>query len=331
MSQWLRPAVPRRFALTAFLVGYACSSYAYDPLRLPTDARVEVRDVTVHDAARHRNIPVRLYLPESRRPAPLVLFSHGLGGSRETCAYLGDHWAGRGYVAVFLQHLGSDTGVWRDVPLRRRMRSMEQAANGENLMLRARDVSAVLDELTRWNTAEGHDLYQRLDMTKVGMSGHSFGAMTTQAVSGQSFGAGRLTLTDPRIRAAIAFSPSSPRAGKPARAFGNVNLPWMLMTGTRDVSVIGNSDVESRLAVYPALPPGGKYEVVLFDAEHSAFTDRPLPGDRTARNPNHHRVILALSTAFWDTWLMGSTEARAWLDGDGPRTVLEPRDRWQHK
>ncbi len=331
MDQWSRLAVPHRFALTALLIGYAFSSYAYDPLSLPTDAKVDVRDLAVHDTARHRDIPVRLYLPKSRRPAPVVLFSHGLGGSREACAYLGEHWAGRGYVAVFLQHPGSDTGVWRDAPRRQRMRSMEQAANGENLMLRVRDVSAVLDELTRWNTTEGHDLYQCVDMTKVGMSGHSFGAVTTQAVSGQSFGAGRLTLADPRIKAAIAFSPSSPRIGKPARAFGSVSLPWMLMTGTRDVSVIGNTDVESRLAVYPALPPGGKYEVVLFDAEHSAFTERALPGDRRSRNPNHHRVILALSTAFWDTWLKGSAEARAWLDGDGPRTVLEPGDRWQHK
>ena len=63
---------------------------------------------------------------------------------------------------------------------------------------------------------------------------------------------------------------------------------------------VGDIDVPSRLAVYPVLPPGGKYELVLDGAEHSAFTDRPLPGDRETRNPNHHRVILALNTAFWD-------------------------------
>jgi hypothetical protein len=40
--------------------------------------------------------------------------------------------------------------------------------------------------------------------------------------------------------------------------------------------------------------------LVLHNAEHSVFTDRPLPGEREPRNPNHHRVILALSTAFWD-------------------------------
>lgn len=33
------------------------------------------------------------------------------------------------------------------------------------------------------------------------------------------------------------------------------------------------------------------------------LSDRPLPFDKQTRNPNHHRVILALSTAFWDAFL----------------------------
>jgi len=54
------------------------------------------------------------------------------------------------------------------------------------------------------------------------------------------------------------------------------------------------------------------------DAEHSAFGDRPLPGDQKPRNPNHHRAILALSTAFWDAYLRGDAAARAWLQGARP-------------
>jgi hypothetical protein len=76
---------------------------------------------------------------------------------------------------------------------------------------------------------------------------------------------------------------------------------------------------------------GSAYELVLHDAEHSAFTDRALPGDSGPRNPNHHRAILALSTAFWDAYLKADPAARAWLDGVGPRTVLESNDRWQTK
>jgi len=304
---------------------------AYDPLEVPAGVAPEVLDLSVHDQEREREIPIRVYLPSGASPAPVVLFSHGLGGSREGSAYLGNHWAGRGYLVVYLQHPGSDTSVWQDVPRWQRLRAMEGAASAENFMLRVWDVAAVLDQLEIWNGADGNTLAGRLDMDKVGMSGHSFGAVTTQAVAGQSYGRGNLSFTDPRIKAAMAFSPSVPRRGDPDRAFGRVAIPWMLMTGTRDESIISDASAESRLLVFPALPPGGKYELVLDRAEHSAFSDRALPGDTEPRNPNHHRAILALSTAFWDAWLRQDGAARSWLDGDGPRSVLEVGDRWQTK
>jgi hypothetical protein len=129
----------------------------------------------------------------------------------------------------------------------------------------------------------------------------------------------------------VLFSPSSPRQGSPQQAFGGISMPWLLMTGTEDVAQIGGIDLASRLAVFPALPPGGKYELVLYGATHSAFSDQPLRGSSSGRNPNHHRAILALSTAFWDAYLRGDARARAWLDGAGPSQVLESRDRWQKK
>ena len=170
----------------------------------------------------------------------------------------------------------------------------------------------------------------RLDLSRVGMSGHSFGAVTTQAVSGQSAPFVGQRFTEQRIRTAIALSPSSPRRGDPAAAFAKVQIPWLLMTGTRDTAPIGDADVASRLKVYPSLPATiDKYELVLYEAEHSAFADRGLPGDRHARNPNHHRAILAISTAFWDTYLCQNAAAQAWLQGAGPRSVLQEQDGWQ--
>jgi len=44
-----------------------------------------------------------------------------------------------------------------------------------------------------------------------------------------------------------------------------------------------------------------------------------------------HRAILAISTAFWEAWLAGNADARTWLNGAAPRTVLEPADEWQRK
>jgi len=302
---------------------------SYDPLAVDPKFHPSHVDLTVHDVARSRDIPVRVYLPTNTAPEPVVLFSHGLGGSRAGSAFLGEHWAARGYVAVFLQHPGSDDSVWKDEPVRERMRAMNRAASLDNFLLRVQDVPAVLNQFEIWNTAKTNCLVGRLDLKKIGMSGHSFGAVTTEAVSGETMPVGGQTFTDPRIQAAIAFSPSIPKAGSAAKAFGSVKIPWMLMTGTKDIAPIGHADVKSRLAVYPALHGAPKYEVVLHNAEHSAFTDRALPGDREPRNPNHHRVILALSTAFWDAYLRGDADALAWLNGPGPRSVMEPDDRWQ--
>jgi predicted dienelactone hydrolase len=308
---------------------------AYDPLTVPAAAPAPPLDLDVRDDDRDRVVPVRVFLPpggDGAAPCPVVLFSHGLGGSREGCGYLGDHWSRRGYAAVFLQHPGSDTAVWQDVPPARRMASMRNAASTANFRLRVEDVTAVLDALDAWNREPGHRLSSRLDLDRVGMSGHSFGAQTTQGVSGQSYPLVGQRFTDPRIKAAVIMSPGTPQGRRdPGDAFSEVAIPWLLMTGTKDTSAIGSQSVESRLAVFPALPEGRAYEVVLHDAEHSAFTDRGLPGDREPRNPNHHRVILALSTAFWDAYLEDDADARGWLDGDGPRTLLEANDRWQRK
>jgi len=302
----------------------------YDPLLVEKE-KPRLEDLVAKDGKRSREIPIRVYLPKARTPAPVVLFSHGLGGTCKGCAYLGNHWALRGYVAVFLQHPGSDDSVWRDKPLPQRMAAMHKAANLENFRLRVQDVPAVLDQLTLWNKDQSHVLAGRLDLGRVGMSGHSFGAVTTQAVSGQTFVIGR-GFTDPRIKAAVMMSPSGPRGGgDPKKAFGGVKIPWMLLTGTDDNSAIGDISAASRLDVFPALPPGGKYELVLDKAEHSAFSDRGLPGDTHRRNPNHHRAILAVTTAFWDAYLREDPEARKWLDGEAVRSVLERNDRWQMK
>ena len=319
-----------------FLASYAATAVlAYDPLALPEAASPAPLDFKVQDPKRERALPIRVYLPATKQAAPVVLFSHGLGGSCQNNPYLGKHWSARGYAVVFVQHPGSDESVWRGQRPGQIPMAMKQAASLENFMLRVADIPAVLDQLTLWHADEAHASRGRLDLTRVGMSGHSFGAVTTQAVSGQSLLVGGARFTDPRIKAAVAMSPSVPAAGSAERAFGSVTLPWLLMTGTKDVARIGamtiGGDLDSRLGVFPALPPGDKYELILHDAEHGAFGERSLPDEGANRNPNHHRVILALSTAFWDAFLKGDAEARAWLNSESPRSVMEKDDKWQRK
>ncbi len=308
----------------------AAAADGYDPLAVTQDQKVESVLLAAHDAKRERDIPLRVYLPAAKAPAAVVLFSHGLGGSRDTSPYLGEHWAKRGYVAVFLQHPGSDESVWRGAPARERMDRLREAANGRELLARAEDVHAVLDQLEAWNGDEEHALRGRLDLAHVGMSGHSFGAYTTQVVAGGSFRVIGQAQLDPRIDAALPMSPSWPKGGDGTSAFAKVALPWLCMTGTEDVSPIGDQDAASRRKVFAALPAGiDHYELVLDGAQHSAFVGSEGRARFGAKNPNHHRAVLALSTAFWDTYLRGDEAARAWLQGDAARGVLEPKDVWQ--
>ena len=313
-------------ALTILIAATA----AYDPVAV--EPAGDQLDLVVVDGDRDREIPVLVYLPSDHGAQPVVLFSHGMGGSRRAATYLGEHWAGRGYVAVFLQHPGSDEGIWRDLPMRERRAALISAATGQQFRARTEDVTAVLNQLSGWGVKAGHPLRGRLDLDRVGMSGHSFGARTTQIVSGQTMPFGRPDPSFDRIRAAVIFSPSPPGRGSAERAFGGVTKPWLIVTGTDDNdSGLGRgTPAEDRRKVYPALPDTAtKYELVLDGAEHSAFVDSRRPSAANDRNPNHHRAIRAITTAFWDAHLRSDESAREWLNGDGPRGILEPDDVWQ--
>lgn len=291
----------------------------------------KVQDFEVQDSQRQRRLPVRVFLPASKQAAPVILFSHGLGGSPAYYSHLGEHWAGRGFAVVMLQHPGSDSAVWQGKAPRQRQRALKAAASVKNLIARAEDVPAVLNQLERWHQQKQHPLYQRLDLSQVGMSGHSFGAITTQAVSGQALPNGRQPYLEPRIRAALAMSPSPPRRGLPQQAFAKVKLPWLLMTGTLDDSPLGDLSAVDRLQVFPALPSGNKFQLVLSQARHSIFSNRPLPGEPEARSPQHQQAILGISTAFWECYLRQEPSACNWLKSSGPHSLLTSNDQWQQK
>ncbi|MEP3478310.1 MAG: dienelactone hydrolase [Fuerstiella sp.] len=279
-----------------------------------------------------RIVPLKFYLPKDSQPAPVILLSHGLGGSREVGQHLGEYWAGHGYVVVAMQHAGSDESVWKGVRLRQRMAELKKAASRKNFMARNQDVKETLNHLQKLN--KGSEQFRgRFDMNTIGMSGHSFGAVTTQAVSGQNFGLTGKQFTDARIKAAMLMSPSPPAVGFSDQTFGGVDIPWLLMTGTKDSSPIGrNSDPESRRKVFQGLPAANRcYELCLWEAEHSAFSDVRASGRKRNLNPNHHVAIHAISLAFWDAYLRQSEDAKKWLQNNGPRKVLEAKDSWLKK
>ena len=111
-------------------------------------------------------------------------------------------------------------------------------------------------------------------------------------------------------------------------AFGTINIPCLLMTGTLDDSPIGDMTPESRLKVFPNLANAPAWQVVFDKATHMSFGELDLAG-KEQKGARYHKAILALSTAFWDAHLRGDKAAEEWLNGEGARKALAAEDKWE--
>ena len=138
-------------------------------------------DASWTDPARQRDLPLRLRLPEAVGRRPTILFSHGLGGSRGGGAEWGEHWASHGFAVIHVQHPGSDESLWKDRPIGERLAGLKSGADLRQFLARIADIKFVVSELGRRKMA-GDALASRVDLDRLGMSGHSFGAFTTFAV-----------------------------------------------------------------------------------------------------------------------------------------------------
>lgn len=299
------------------------------------DGPLEVRSLllTWEDSSRSRNLPVKIYFPSGGDDRfPVILFSHGLGGSREGYAYLGRNWASHGYVSVHLQHPGSDDSVWRgSLPAEVMNRLREAARNPRAAQDRYRDVKFALDRLSELDRAaelegEPNPLAGRLDLERIGMAGHSFGALTTLAAVGQRVEIPRADVSDPRIRAAIPMS--APVTGWRETDYAAIRVPLMHMTGTLDDSPIGGTRAADRRIPFDRISQAEQYLIIFRDGDHMIFGGRSgMLGRLTGRNQDaeFHRLILAASLAFWDAYLRGDAEARRWLTEDGLESRLGDR------
>jgi predicted dienelactone hydrolase len=269
------------------------------------------------DTARaNRVVPYKLYVPrEAQGPAPVVVFSHGLGGNRDGAVYLLNHLAENGYIALAVQHAGSDTPAVFSGGMMNQS-GMRNAISASAAADRFGDIPFALDELAKLNAVDTK-LRGRLDMTRIGMSGHSYGAITTMALAGQGFGPmGRMTFDDTRIKAAIVYSPSKPRQGDAAQALSGIRMPMFHMTGTNDQNPLDPGEpASSRQIPYRHLTNADKYLLVFKDGDHMIFSGRDFRGSPRPNDPRFHAWIQKASLAFWDAYLRGNAEAKSYLTG----------------
>jgi len=275
------------------------------------------------DAARaNRAVPYKIYYPTNVRGArPIVIFSHGLGGNREGAEYLLRFLAENGYVAVAVQHPGSDTPAVRGeleksggaLDREDAAGKLRDSTSPQTAAERFRDIPFAIDQLTQMN-ANDPKLRGRLDLARIGMSGHSFGALTTLALSGQAFAGGRFSFADARIKASIAYSPSKPRMGDPAQVFATIQVPVFHMTGTEDKTPFDRGEPpESRQVPYRSTTTADKFLIVFAGGDHMIFSGRDLRGETRPNDPKFHALIQKASLAYWDAYLMGNKDAKAYL------------------
>jgi len=285
-----------------------------------------------NDTTRDRVVPIKVYCKSSNQSQPVVFFSHGLGGSRENSAYLGNYWAVAGYIAIFVQHPGSDEEVWKSVPAAERLSALKKSVSVKTSRDRFIDIPFVIDQLEIWNEQAGHPLEGMLDLSHIGMSGHSYGAVTTMAVAGRKYPLFS-NFADQRIDAFLAMSPQPARGNRTKKFFGHLNKPTLLMTGTKDGSPINaNMKPSSRRKVYAALPPSNKFQLVLDGANHFTFGDANSPRNK-GLNPKHHSAIQQISLQFWNAYLKDDTNAKQWLQSMRAinDTGLSQADDWEWK
>lgn len=306
--------VKGRLAAAAILSTMAMSGLAVEPARYSPDAgphKVRTVDqLTLHDSAREKDVPVKIYYPDGPGPFPVILFSHGAFGSKETYWALGEYRASYGYVSIHPSHDDSrkDSGyrgglvqVLRDSRLRES---------------RPRDISFVIDSLGQIEKL-APELRGKLDRSHIGVGGHSYGAYTAEAVGGATVtvpgDSEPRSFADKRVKAVVIVSPQGEgEMGLTSHSWDNMRLPTLLMYGSRDFGTQRRTPTWRSQPFYKG-PPGDKYDVELEGATHMTFVG-PF------RKPGHQSMLFQCAkletVAFWDAYLKGDSAAKAYLASD---------------
>lgn len=287
-----------KYAFTSsMLLTLGCAS---DPKSISQKAQsFRLIDFDWHDVNRNRSVPVRLYIPDkdvSASKIPLIIFSHGIGGSRFGYSYLGRAWARDGFASLHLQHVGSDRKLWLSGSPFEIVNRLHKAARESEAIARAEDLRFALDQ------ALSGELGNFLDGDRLIAAGHSYGANTTLLATGAKIERhGKLlNLRDNRIRAAIIIS-APPFYGELSskQILEPIQIPSLHITATNDVIEIPGyfSDAIDRIKIFEDMGSKEKILAVFSGGSHSIFTDRIGTGGLTL-NPKVKVATSKLTSAF---------------------------------
>jgi predicted dienelactone hydrolase len=299
----------------------------------------------LRDQPRSKDLLFTVEYPTRPGLYPLVIFSHGFGETRQAYVGLSSHWASQGYVVIKPAH--SDSGrlrsggaadAWRD----------QTETDWRN---RARDITFLIDSLDEIEKAYP-ELQGKIDRAKIGMGGHSYGALTAMLVGGARTEPGAKSYVDARVKAIVAMSPPGPSTsrGLTNTSWSELRTPTLFMVGSIGNGVDETETPEWRRQAFELSPAGDKWLAVLEGGSPASFTGRmdprvpggpdqgrsPMLGDnRTMTTPDVRRPtgesgqglriravfndIKAVSLAFFDAYLRSDAEGRTTLENAGSR------------
>jgi len=284
-------------------------------------AITEVPDIVLHDAKRNKDLHVRIFYPNEPGPYPVIVFSHGAGGSQSCCDALTRHWATYGYIT--LQPTHEDSTLQRrnsgeeDINFLKAVRdALKRPALWQS---RPQDISFVLDSLPRLQRRIPA-LAGKIDGQHIGVGGHSMGAFTADAIAGALVDLPNHPATnfaDPRVKAVLLLSPQGPgEFGLDDHSWDQVSIPLLSMTGSLDRGA-GEQDPEWRKIPFERSQPGDKYHVFIQGANHMSFISaKTLLPAREARGESILGYTNSASLAFWDAYLKADSTARNYLQSD---------------
>lgn len=301
--------------VVAILLGLLAAkcSVAREKEVLQSAVRHEVDEVALDlfDEARQRDVPIRVYHPRSGGAHPVVLFSHGLGESRDSYRYIGEGLARHGFVAIHITHRGSDRDFRKRHGLLALHRATREPATWANRPL---DVAFVLDLLER-RDERLRRIVERCDLARVAIAGHSAGAFTSLAMAGAVV-KGDVRVRHRRIRAAVAMSLPKLDTVFLEGAYDELSIPVLHMTGTRDRSLFYWTFPRDRRDPWERSRGPNHYLVTFRGVSHWTFSNVARPDDQ--RELRMQSLIVTAMTSFLDAHLNGSESARAWLVNELP-------------